>query len=174
MSTTARRAELETEKAFFCRTNQGKRFIDTGQHPLGNRPALIQQKRQGDTTFTQPGSHGFGAFASDFFVSAEAEIDIARGHKTFAQQTLGRLQYPHQTGFVIQRPTAPDITVNQRAAERRVAPVLFRTGNHRHNVLMRNQHNRLGSRISARPMQQQAVIKTLYRECFKHLRETLA
>src|SRR5689334_18722328 len=70
---------------------------------------------------------------------------------------LHRLEASDEAALVVARAATPHTSPRPLALERRLGPAGLRAGLDRNHVLMREQHDRWGTRIGPGPLVQQAV-----------------
>ena len=81
--------------------------------------------------------------ADNLLIMAEAEINIALGHKSLLHKGFDGFKDADHMVFHINGASAPDIFTVVMSAERVIFPVILGTGGDRHNILMREQSHRL-------------------------------
>ena len=100
--------------------------------------ALVQHKLQAHTPALQLLRYAESTQIQRFLIIAEGEIGRSAKSPSASQQILRRLQNPEYHLLDVQRAPAPDISVFDCAGECVIGPVLFRSGHHRHHILVRH------------------------------------
>src|SRR5258708_35458322 len=88
---------------------------------------------------------------------AERKIDRSLGAEAGLGHGLGGLQHGIEVALVVPGAAAPDEAVGYHAVIGRLLPVLLGARRHRHDILMREECNRLRPRVGACPCVEQAV-----------------
>src|SRR5216117_3348006 len=119
------------------------------QHELGMYVAGREQIR--DAGRAAPPAH--------FLIVAERQIHGTPrlGPRPRPEEMLPRLAESDEAALVVERAAAPHISARDPALEWRLGPAGLRAGLDRNHVLMREQHDRWGTRIGPWPLVQQAV-----------------
>src|SRR5437016_11098909 len=85
-------------------------------------------------------------------IVAEREIHGAPQLGSRPEEMLHRLAESDEAALVVERAPAPHISAGDPALEWRLGPAGLRAGLDRNHVMMREQHDRWGTRIGARPL----------------------
>ena len=122
------------------------------------RQALVDHEVEADAARGKQRRDRFGAGgAGGLLVMAEREIDRALGAEAGLGHRLGGLQHGIEVALVVPGAAAPDEAVGYDAVKGRLLPVLLGARRHRHDILMREQCDRLRLRVGALPGVEQAV-----------------
>jgi hypothetical protein len=113
--------------------------------------ALVEHELGADAARLQEGGHRHRSGAALLLVVAEGEHHCAPGAEAALRQRLHRLQQADDRGLVVDRAPPPNVTVHERAGERRLVPGPFRPGRDGHHVLVR--HETMGARAGSLPRQ---------------------
>src|SRR5439155_12097559 len=100
---------------------------------------------------------GRAAPPAHLLIVAEREMHGGPGLVSRREWLFYRLVACDEAALVVERAPAPHISAGDPAIEWRLGPAGLRAGLDRNHVLMREQHDRWGTRIGPRPLVQQAV-----------------
>ena len=106
----------------------------------------------------QPGDPGRG-LSEGLLVSAEGQVDVARGTEPVREQELDGLQDHQERALVVERASAVHDAVFDPARKRRMRPSVGGVGGH--DVIVRHQDHRIRVACAAPPIQQAALADAL-------------
>ena len=144
--------------ALFGDADQRGRLVEALHDAFGDQQALVDHEVEADAARGEQCRDRFGAGgARGLFVMAERKIDRSLGAEAGLGHRLGRLQHGIEVALVVPGAAAPDEAVGDHAVKGRLLPVLLGARRHRHDILMREECDRLRPRVGACPCVEQAV-----------------
>ena len=155
----AMRIQHQCRIALLGDADQRGRLVEALDQTVGDQEALVDHEVELHPARGEQRRDVLrAAGAGGFLVMAEGEIDRALGLEARLRQRFGGFQHGIEVALVVPGAAAPDEAVGDDAVIGRVLPVLVGARRDRHDVLMRQQRDRLGLRVRTLPGVEQAVI----------------
>ena len=145
--------QLDRHDALLGHADDADRLADAGEGVVRDRAALVDDEPRPDAAACELLDRLLGRRTEHLLVAAEREPDVLGRREVALEQGLDRLADPDQAALVVEGAAAPDLAVDDRAAERRRAARSPSTGTTSRWAI--STTGRVGAR--AGPVEEQAV-----------------